>query len=283
VLEAQLLKHARPTKASELNVKPTVLKLGGSVITHKDKPFTANLEAMNRLAHEIADAKIPQLIIVHGGGSFGHPLAKEYSISEGFRGEASQLLGFTKTHQSMLTLNKIVLEALIKHDIPAFTVAPSSLVISKSRRIAAVANEPLESLLKLGSVPLLYGDAVLDWDQGFSILSGDQLVASIAMQFNAERIVIGIDEDGLFTADPKKHGHHDLIRRCTLHNLRKLLRQIENTNAYDVTGGMKGKIIELSRAVEKGIPTVIVNASEPERIYKALKGEKVIGTFIQKE
>jgi len=277
------LKHAKPMKALELSVKPTVLKLGGSVITHKNKLLTANLTAIGRLAEEIAEAKIPQLIVVHGGGSFGHPLAKEYAIKEGFRGEASQLLGFTKTHQAMITLNNTVLEALIQHNIPAMTVAPSSFIVSKSGRITAMTNEPLRRLLKMGSVPLLYGDVVLDSDKGFTVLSGDQLVASIAVQFDAERIIIGIDEDGLFTGDPKKAGRHSLIKKCTLSELRKIGRKLESTSACDVTGGMQGKIGELAAAIETGIPTLIVNASKPQRIYRALRGEGVIGTFIQKD
>jgi len=277
------LKHAKRMKALELSVKPTVLKLGGSVITHKDKTFSANVKAIGRLAEEIAEAKTPQLIIVHGGGSYGHPLAKQYAIKEGFRGEASQLLGFTKTHQAMITLNNMVLEALIQHNIPAMTIAPSSFVVSKSGRITAMTNEPLKRLLKIGSVPLLYGDVVLDSDKGFTVLSGDQLVASIAVQFDAERIIIGIDEDGLFTGDPKKPGRHSLIRKCTQSELRKLWRKLESTSACDVTGGMRGKIVELAAAIEKGIPTLIVNASRPQRIYRALRGENVIGTFILKD
>jgi len=277
------LKHAKPMKASELSAKPTVLKLGGSVITHKNKLLTANLTAIGRLAEEIAEAKIPQLIVVHGGGSFGHPLAKEYAIKEGFRGEASQLLGFTKTHHAMIILNNMVLEALIQRNIPAMTIAPSSFIVSKSGRITAMTNEPLNRLLKMGSVPLLYGDVVLDSHKGFTVLSGDQLVSSIAVQFGAERIIIGIDEDGLFTGNPKEAGRHSLIRKCKLSELRKLWRKLESTSVYDVTGGMRGKMVELAAAIEAGIPTLIVNASKPQRIYRALRGEEVIGTFIQKD
>lgn len=276
------MKRVKPMKASGLSIKPTVLKLGGSVITHKDKPLTANLTAIRRLAEEIAEAKIPQLIVVHGGGSFGHTMAKEYAIKEGFRGEASQLLGFTKTHQAMITLNNLVLEALIQHNISAMAIAPSSFIVSKSGRIATMRYEPLKRLLDMGAVPLLYGDAILDFDKGFTILSGDQLVASLAVHFGAKRIVVGIDEDGLFTADPKEHGRPDLIRKCTLRRLRKLRRQIKGTNACDVTGGMQGKIAELMPAIEEGIPTLIVNGTISRRIYKALKGEKVTGTLIQK-
>jgi isopentenyl phosphate kinase len=265
-----------------LRFEPVVLKLGGSVITYKDEPLKANEEAINRLSEEIAKAKIQQLVIVHGGGSFGHPLAKKYAIKEGFNGQASQLLGFSETHQAMITLNHIVLQSLIHHNIPAFTVAPSSIIVTKSGRMMAKIDDHLKSLLHMGLVPLLYGDVVLDSERGFTVLSGDQLVASSAIQLNAQRIVIGVEGDGLFRSDPKE-GLDDLIRTCTLQELTELQKQTRKTSVHDVTGGMQGKITELVPAVEKGITVIIVNAREPQRVYKALRGEEVLGTVIRKE
>lgn len=272
----------KPMRVSELSRKPVVLKLGGSVITQKGKPLTANLPAIERLAEEISDAKVSPLIIVHGGGSFGHPLAKQYAIKEGYRGGEAQLLGFSKTHQAMRVLNKMVLEALIRHNIPVVTVSPSSCIVTKSGRISAIIEEPLKKLLETGFVPLLHGDAVLDWDLGFTILSGDQIVAYFAVQFNAERIIMGIDEDGLFTADPKSNMPKSLIQRCTLHELKSMKAKLQKTKASDVTGGMVGKLIELEPAVEKGISVLIMNAAKPKNISKSLKGDSVIGTVIQK-
>jgi len=55
------------------------------------------------------------------------------------------------------------------------------------------------------------------------------------------------------------------------------------STAADVTGGMQGKVTELVSAVEQGIPVAIVNASKPNRVYRALVGEQVGGTIIEKE
>ncbi len=276
------MRRAKATKASELKARPIVLKLGGSVVTHKDEPLKANEPTIERLAKEIAEAKVPQLVIVHGGGSFGHPLAKKYAIKEGFNGKFSQLLGFSKTHQAMITLNNMILKALIHHNIPALTIAPSSTIVSKSGRMVAKIDQRLKRLLHLGLVPLLYGDAVLDSGKGFTILSGDQLVAAAAIQLDAERIVIGVEGDGLYKSDPKLR-RGDLIRTCTLQQLKDLGKQTRKTTAHDVTGGMQGKIAELVPAVEKGITVTIVNACKPQRVYKALRGKQVTGTIIRKE
>jgi len=258
-----------------------ILKLGGSVITKKEKPLVANLEAIERLSREIFEAKVSQLILIHGGGSFGHPLAKQYALKEGYK-EKSQLVGFSETRQAMDTLNKLVVDALMRQDVAAVGLQPSAFVVTSSGRISCIEQQPLRKLLEIGLVPVLYGDAVFDFDLGFTILSGDQLAAHLAMQLGASQIILGIDVDGLYTSDPKSDPSARLIRHVTLQELRNMQHEIEEAKVTDVTRGMLGKILELMPAVEKGIPALIVNAAKPKNIYKALKGEEVTGTTIVK-
>jgi isopentenyl phosphate kinase len=74
-----------------------------------------------------------------------------------------------------------------------------------------------------------------------------------------------------------------LYGHLTLSELEKVKEKIGGSTAADVTGGMLGKIAELVSAVEQGIPVSIVNAAKPNRVYKALMGEAVEGTVIEKE
>ena len=243
--------------------------------------MTPNLPAIERLASEISRANVSPLVLVHGGGSFGHPLAKQYAIEKGYR-DQPQIMGFSKTRQAMTTLNKLVVDSLIQHNIPAVTVQPSSCTITKQGRINVIEERPLRKLLEMGFVPVLYGDAVLDSDTGFAILSGDQLVSSIATRLEAERIIIGIDVDGLYTSDPKTDPKARLIQQVTPQELRKLQHKIGEVRVTDVTGGMLGKVLELMQAIEKGVRVIIVNAAKPSNVYKALKGERVVGTVIER-
>jgi len=265
-----------------LSDRPVVLKLGGSVITRKERPLTPNLPVVKRLAREISKAAVSQLVLIHGGGSFGHPLAKRYSLEKGYR-DASQLLGFSKTHQAMVALNKMVVDALIQRNIPAVGLQPSSCAVTKSGRIYLMEDEPLRRLLESGFVPVLYGDTVPDMDLDFSILSGDQLVAHLAVSLNASRLIMGIDEDGLYTGDPKVDSSARLITHTTLRELKNMRQGLEKAKTPDVTGGMLGKIVELIPAVERGVSALIVNAAKANNVYKALKGESVVGTLIKKE
>ena len=264
-----------------MNAKLTILKLGGSVVTIKEKPFTPNKKAITRLAKEIKRAAVTPLTVIHGGGSFGHPLAKLYELKEGFT-ESSQLIGFSKTHQAMLFLNRLIMDSLIKCDIPAFAISPLSSVITKGGRVYRMEKGPLTGLLEMGFVPVLYGDVVFDLDLGFTVLSGDQLVSSLAVKLGADRIIMGMDVDGLYTTDPKIDPSARLIPHITLRELKTLEHKIGEAVVTDVTGGMLGKMRELMPAVAKGTKVIIMNAAKPDNLYRALRGEKVGATVIRK-
>jgi isopentenyl phosphate kinase len=191
-------------------------------------------------------------------------------------------MGFSKTHQAMTMLNRLVVDSLIDQNLPAIAVPPSSCVATRSGRIENFEKGLLIKMLEIGFLPVLYGDAVLDWDVGFTILSGDQLVSSLAISLHAERIIIGADVDGLYTADPKTNPSARLIPHLTLGALQRLQKNVEEAKVTDVTGGMLGKIKELIPAVERGIRVIIVNATKTNNIYKALKDKEVAGTIIER-
>jgi isopentenyl phosphate kinase len=262
--------------------KTTIMKIGGSVITDKNIELTPRTQTIDRLAEETQKANVENLIIVHGGGSFGHPAAQRNAIKEGLR-NVDQKIGFAETHHFMTVLNGLVMDSLITHNIPAVTIMTSSCVVTEDGRIRSFEDTPLKMLLKMGFLPVLYGDAVPDAKLGFTVLSGDQLVSALATRLNAQRIIVGVDVDGLFDADPKVEKTAKRFSHLTLDKLRQLQRNVGKSTACDVTGGMFGKIFELLPALEQGIPVTILNAAKPGRIYKALKGESTECTLIEKE
>jgi isopentenyl phosphate kinase len=262
--------------------KLTVLKIGGSVITEKSGELTPRMQDIDRLAGEIKNAGVQNLAIVHGGGSFGHPLAQKYAISSGFK-EENQRIGFAETHHVMTVLNGLFMDALVWHGVPAVSITPSSCIMTENGRIQSFEENLFKTLMKMGFLPVIYGDAVFDAELGFTILSGDQLVTHLAARFNAGRIIMGVDVDGLYDADPKTKKTAKMYEHLTLAELKALQSGLCKPASGDVTGGMFGKIKELLPAVELGTPVMIVNATRPNYVYKALKGENVEGTLVEKE
>lgn len=262
-------------------VAPVVVKLGGSVVTVKGRPFTPDHANIDRLSTEIAEAHLPSLCVVHGGGSFGHPVAHEYDLTRGYQ-TPRQLMGFAKTKIAMATLNTLVIDALIRRGVPAVPVQPSAFVGTERGRLLTPHVDPVTALLGLGVVPVLFGDVVLDRVLGFTILSGDQLAAWLALALGAPTLLIGLDVDGLYTEDPKANRDATLIEEITLPDLKRRLDTISGAKTTDVTGGMVGKIRELIPSVEQGVVVQLLNATVPRRFLHALQGAAVRGTTIRR-
>jgi isopentenyl phosphate kinase len=262
--------------------RPVILKIGGSVVTEKNGELTARTQVISRLVGEIFDSETENLVLVHGGGSFGHPSAERYGIKEGFQNDA-QKIGFSETHHFMTMLNGLFMDALVWHHVPSVSITPSSCIVTEKKRIKRFDDTFLKAFMEMGFLPVLYGDAVLDSKIGFTILSGDQLVADLTIRLEAQRVIMGVDVDGLFTADPKTDGNAKRFSHLNLKEFKELQERVGKPTVPDVTGGMVGKISELLPVIEKGVPVIFVNATKPDYVYKTLRGEDVDSTLVERE
>ncbi|MDF1557724.1 MAG: isopentenyl phosphate kinase [ANME-2 cluster archaeon] len=249
-----------------------VLKIGGSIITDKSSSTPKSLaDAIERIAQEIAGVS-GSLILVHGAGSFGHPLARQFKLTEQF-----DVQGIIETHRSVKSLNATMVDALISYGVPAVPVHPLSCALLEQGRIRDMQMAPLREMVQRGLVPVLHGDVVMDSARGAAILSGDQLVPYIAQKMGAERIGIGSNIDGVLDNQSKT------IPDITPSTVDRLRVYISGSSHTDVTGGMLGKVQELVELADKfGISSRIFNASTPGNITRFLKGE-TMGTRIQKD
>ena len=104
----------------------TLLKLGGSLITDKNRAHTARIGTIRRLAEEIYSVRehgpFP-LIIGHGSGSFGHIPAKKYGTRDGVHTDA-EWAGFAEVHAEAVSLNRIVTDTLREAGLPVISFVP---------------------------------------------------------------------------------------------------------------------------------------------------------------
>ncbi|HEY7508247.1 MAG TPA: hypothetical protein VH677_03895, partial [Nitrososphaera sp.] len=92
-------------------MKLALVKLGGSVITFKDRPLAANTEAIDGISRVLAGLDMP-MIVVHGGGSFGHHWSVQYDMHT--KPAAYDPHGVAVVHESMVVLNEIIVNSMIK-------------------------------------------------------------------------------------------------------------------------------------------------------------------------
>ncbi|QZX99356.1 isopentenyl phosphate kinase [Halobaculum rubrum] len=213
----------------------TVLKLGGSVITEKDRPETLDGDALTALSAAIAAADVADLVIVHGGGSFGHHHAAEQGVSasEGIR----DVDGVMAVHGAMTTLNRFVLSRLHAQDVPALPVHPLSAAARDADGGLSLMTDQVSTMLDEGFVPVLHGDGVVHAGEGVTVLSGDEIVTALAGALDADRVGLCSTVPGVLDGDD------EVIPR--IDRFEEVADVLGVSDATDVTGGMAAKVREL--------------------------------------
>ncbi len=260
--------------------KLILLKIGGSVITDKNKSRTAKLNVIKRISSEISNAmnnKDFSLVLVNGVGSFGHIPVKEYGLKKGIRDDKTKL-GFTLVHKYVEDLNRILWDSLEEEGLIAMPVHPSCFVVQNDWKILKFDTSVIELLLDKNIIPLLYGDMVLDLKNGCSIISGDDIIPYLAKKLNPDKVLMGSNTDGIFDKDPTVFPNSKLIPRIDKKNYKDILDCISGSSSADVTGGMREKVRKIFERLE-GKECIIFNAEKKGFTERVLLGEK-IGTII---
>jgi isopentenyl phosphate kinase len=251
-----------------------ILKLGGSVLTNKRGwREKADLKSIEDLCSAVARAWRKtgrDWVIVHGAGSFGHPLVVKYGINDGVQ-SYEQKLGFAITHEACSELSVFVTGALNTAGVPAVSIPPAMVITSRNRRIHSFNTKIIDDYMGSGYIPVLFGDMVPDVELGGSVCSGDQIIAYLGRK--AERIILATNVDGVL--DDKGR----VIPQINLSNFPEVSRHLKAPTGKDVTGAMEGKIREL---LELDTPSYIVNGLVPERVEALMLGKKEACTEIRK-
>ncbi len=251
-----------------------LLKLGGSVLTNKRGwREKADLKVIEALCSAVASAwrkSERDWVIVHGAGSFGHPLVVKYGLDNGIK-NSQQKLGFAITHEACSELSVFVTGALNTAGAPAIAIPPATVIVSKNKRIHSFNTKIISDYLESGYVPVLFGDMVPDLELGGSVCSGDQVISYLGK--GADRIVLATNVDGVLDDKGK------VVEKITSTNFDSVSRHFREPKNKDVTGAMAGKIKEL---LGLDTPSYIVNGLAPERVEALMLGKKAVCTEIRK-
>ena len=219
----------------------TVLKLGGSVITDKGEPETIDRPALASAAAALGHADPDRLVVVHGGGSFGHYHADAHGVSS--TAGTHDAAAVTAIHDAMGRLNTAVVAALQEEELSAVPVRPLSAAVkpdadsttgSERGRSLGLATRPVRALLAEGFVPVLHGDVVATPGAGCTVASGDALVAALAGRLAADRVGLCTTVPGVLDADGAII--EEIDGRETVADV------LGDATGTDVTGGMAAKV-----------------------------------------
>jgi isopentenyl phosphate kinase len=244
-----------------------LIKLGGSVITHKQKPLTINKIAIDRILKTLSSVKVP-IILVHGGGSFGHYWSIKYDMHS--KPERYSSEGIAVVHESMILLNHMIVKSMLKLKMNPYSIPPFSFMLGNKPILKKIFE--LAFMTKDKIIPITYGDIVYRSYHRYSILSGDELMTMISSVLRPKKVIFAVNVDGIYK-DPQNREVVQIIEE-------KSLIKFSGVN-FDITGGMKRKVREALKISLAGMDIHFVNGFKPERLLKILENRKTEGTVIK--
>ena len=133
----------------------------------------------------------------------------------------------------------------------------------------------MSRLLELEVLPIINENDTIATEE-IKVGDNDTLSAMVAVNIEADRLVLLSDIDGLYTADPHKDPDAKLIH--TVEALTPDVLALAGDKGSDLgTGGMKTKLTAAELCTEAGCEMVIMNGENPELLYDLFDG-KAVGT-----
>ena len=243
-----------------------LIKLGGSIITNKEKPLSARRKTIDSILKQIRKIDEPK-IIVHGGGSYGHYWSVKYDMHT--KPARYDLKGVSVVKNSMIALNKIILDMAVKNRLNPYSLPPTAFM-NGSRSIRSKILT-INDISKSGLTPITYGDALWYGQKKSYILSGDVIMTLLARILKPRLCIFALNVDGVYSNMKSKKLIYDFKKE----------KPAVSTNKMDVTGGMGRKITEAVKMSRSGLKVFFANGNKPQRITDAVSGKKFEGTLFR--
>ncbi|MDH3765847.1 MAG: isopentenyl phosphate kinase, partial [Nitrosopumilus sp.] len=180
------------------------------------------------------------------------------------------LRGVAIVKNSMIELNKIVLDLLLKNKLNPYCLPPTDFMSGNKPILKKI--QEIKKIAESGLIPVTYGDALWFGQKKTYILSGDKIMTHLAKILKPRLCIFALNEDGLYS---------DLKSKKLIYELKNERPSISD-NKMDVTGGMTRKVEEASNISKIGVNVFFVNGNKPERIVKAIKNGKFEGTLFRR-
>jgi isopentenyl phosphate kinase len=243
-----------------------LIKLGGSIITNKEKPLSPRRKSIDGIVRSLKKTN-EDVIVVHGGGSFGHYWSVKYDMHT--KPKKYDVKGVSIVKNSMVELNKIILDSFLKNKLNPYCLPPTDYMIGNKSSIKKI--KEVKKIASSGMIPISFGDALWYGNKKFYILSGDKIMSILAKVLRPRLSIFVLNVDGVYTNSKSKKIISDFKNeKISFKNVK-----------MDVTGGMSRKIEEAVKISKMGLKVFFVNGNKPERIVNAIKGKKFEGTLFR--
>ena len=255
-----------------VNSRTLIVKVGSSLVTN-------NGEGLDRAAIAAWATQISQLV------KQGKQIAL---VSSGAVAEGMQRLGWKKRPvevnelQAAAAVGQMGLVQMYESCFAEHGLHTAQILLThedlSDRKRYLNARSTLKTLLDLKVIPIINeNDTVVTEEIRFG--DNDTLAALVANLIEADTLVILTDQQGLYSADPRKDKDAKFINFETAGNV--ALEQMAGGAGSNVgTGGMLTKILAAKRAASSGAHTIIASGREKDVLLRLSAGE-AIGTHLK--
>jgi glutamate 5-kinase len=251
--------------------KRIVVKVGSSLVTNQGAGL--DVQAIASWAHQIAALRENGREVV--------------LVSSGAIAEGMQRLGWKQRPSAVhelqaaaavgqMGLVQVYESCFRKHGLHAAQVLLTHAdLVDRERYLNA--RSTLRTLLNLGVIPIINENDTVVTDE-IKFGDNDTLGALVANLIEADALIILTDQNGLFSADPRKDASATLISAIPAGDA-QLESMAGGAGSHIGRGGMITKVLAAKRAARSGAHTVIASGQEPDVLPRLLRGEN-IGTLL---
>ena len=242
-----------------------VIKIGSSLLVDEEHG-TIHRKWLSALAEDVArlSARAQEVVIVSSGAiAIGR---RHLKFADGnLRLEEKQASAAT----GMLRLAHAYQEELAHYDLTLAQVL-MTLDDSENRRRYINARNTLETLLRLGAVPLINENDTVATDE-IRLGDNDRLGARVAAMISADTLILLSDVDGLYTADPRRDENATVIPE--VHEITPEIEAMAGQAQTSVgSGGMVTKLAAAKVAMGAGCRMIIADGHELNPVRRIEEG-----------
>jgi glutamate 5-kinase len=208
-------------------------------------------------------------------------------VSSGAIASGMQHLGFQKKPkkiaelQACAAVGQPILMHMYQKTLSRTRLQAAQILLTRpdleNRSEYANAKHTIQELLKHGIVPIINENDTVVVDE-IRVGDNDNLAALVAHLVDADLLVLLTDQDGFYTADPRKDPQArkiDVVEKID----KKAFARAADTDNVGSVGGMKTKLQAAQKAGHYGVPTIIAHGREKKILEKIFSGETVGSLF----
>ena len=252
-------------------VRRIVVKVGSSTIARN---FDLDIERLDKLVDDLVSVKQRGLeVILVTSGAIAAGAGRRYLLRppQNLPGlQAAAAVGQSRLMHAYETRFQ-------HHDLIVAMMLLTQEDFNSRERYTYM-SDTLRTLLRLGVVPIINENDTVGVEE-IKVGDNDTLAAYVTNLAEADLLIILSDQNGFYTADPRRQPHAEFI--SLVPKITDTIKQAaQNTRGGSGVGGMSTKLRAAEIVTASGEMMVLAHGDAPQVVNRILRGEEIGTLFL---